>query len=211
MTDTALYDALSIIAPVAAEERRTWPAPLWLMGAASLGLAIRPASGVRQVVRLTPTLVVLPLCLMAWLVLGTDHSHAASPPPSRSAEVWAVEATFREAFQLWANERFEALWERGLLASRHRVSREAFVRGMRHRRLKPTCCWGQLRTVQVALQTTEEALVEAQVGVDVKTLGTTEVRSMIVYLRREKGVWRVALEDFLTRPEEGPFGLGWLR
>ena len=82
---------------------------------------------------------------------------------------------------------------------------------MRHRVLKPTCCWGQLRTVQVHLETTEEALVEAQVGGDVKTLGTTEVRSITVYLRREEGVWRVALEDFLTSPGEGPFGLGWLQ
>jgi hypothetical protein len=97
-----------------------------------------------------------------------------------------------------------------LLASRYRVSREAFVRGMRHRVVKPTCCWGQLRDVRVHHWGTEEALAEAQVGVDVKTLGTTVVRSMVVYLRREEGVWRVALEDFLTRPEGGPPGLGWL-
>jgi hypothetical protein len=38
---------------------------------------------------------------------------ASSPLPSRSAEVWAVEAAFREAIQLWADERFEALWEQG--------------------------------------------------------------------------------------------------
>jgi len=42
---------------------------------------------------------------------------------------------------------------------------------MRHRMVKPTCCWGQLRTGQVHLQTAEEAVVEAQVGVDVKPLG----------------------------------------
>jgi hypothetical protein len=211
MTDTVLDDALTIMASGAADELRTWAGIPWLMGVARLVLAVRSISRVCQVVRLTPTLVVVPLCLVAWMVLGTDNGHAASPPPSRSAEVWSVDATFREAFQLWADERFDALWERGLLTSRYRVSREAFVRGMRHRRLKPTCCWGQLRSVQVSLPTAEEALVEAQVGVDMKTLGTTEVRHMLVYLRREEGVWRVALEDFLTRPEEGPFGLGWLR
>jgi hypothetical protein len=113
-----------------------------------------------------------------------------------------VEAAFREAVQLWADEQFEVLWEHGLWASRYRVSREAFVRGMRHRVVKPTCCWGRLHAVQVHLQATDEALVEAQVGVDVKTLGTTVVRSMLVYLRREEGVWRVTLEDFLTRPED---------
>jgi hypothetical protein len=147
--------------------------------------------------------------LVAWPVLGLGDSRAASPAPFRSAEVWAVEAAFREALQLWADERFEALWERGLLASRYRVSREAFVRHMRHRVVKPTCCWGQLRTVQVHLQTAEEALVEAQLGVDVKTLGTTVMRRMLVYLRREEGVWRVALEDFLTKPEGGLPGFGW--
>jgi hypothetical protein len=144
------------------------------------------------------------LSLLAWLVLGGGHSDAASTRPPQLAEVWPVEVAFREAIQLWADERFEALWERGLLASRYRVSREAFVREMRHRVVKPTCCWGQLRAVRVHLQRTEEAIVEAQVGVDVKTLGTTVVRSMLVYLGREEGVWRVALEDFLTKPAVGP-------
>jgi len=31
---------------------------------------------------------------------------------------------------------------------------------------------------------------------------------MFVYLRHEEGEWRVLLEDFLTKPEDG---LGWLR
>jgi hypothetical protein len=164
---------------------------------------------VRTAACLPQVLVVLTVLPAAWPIAGVGDSRAASPPPAQSAEIWAVEAAFREAFQLWADERFDAVWARGLLASRDRVSREAFVRGMRHRVIKPTCCWGQLRTVQVHLHTTEEALVEAQVGVDLKTLGTTVVRSLLVYLRREEGVWRVALEDFLTKPEGGPPGLGW--
>ena len=196
MEQNTLYYALSPIAQVAA-------GPAALRGFFGRCKRVR-----RQWER--HVLFVLAVPLVAWLVFGLGNSHAASSLPSRSAEIWAVDATFRDAFQLWVNERFEALWERGLLASRYRVSREAFVGGMRHRVLKPTCCWGQLRSVQVHLQTTEEALVEAQVGVDVKTLGTTEVRSMTVYLRQEEGVWRVALEDFLTSPGEGPFRLGWV-
>jgi hypothetical protein len=152
-------------------------------------------------------LLVLALPLVVWPVFGVGTTHAASPPPFQPAEVWAVEAAFREAVQLWADEQFEALWERGLLSSRYRVSREAFIRGMRHRVVKPTCCWGRLGAVRVYPQATDEALVEAQVGVDVKTLGTTVVRSMLVYLRREDGVWRVTLEDFLTRPEDALSGL----
>jgi hypothetical protein len=61
--------------------------------------------------------------------------------------------------------------------------------------------------VRVHLHATDEALVEAKVGIDVKTLGTTVVRSMLVYLRREEGVWRVTLEDFLTKPEDAQSGL----
>jgi hypothetical protein len=49
----------------------------------------------------------------------------------------------------------------------------------------------------------------------VKTLGTTVVQSLLVYLRREAGMWYAALEGFLTKPEVGlPWnlpGLGWLR
>jgi hypothetical protein len=202
MTTTALHDALSRLARVAADTRRAWAATPWPIDPATLGLAIRSDSGVCQAARLTTALFILPCWLVVGLVLGASAIHAASPPPSQPAEVWPVEAAFREAVQLWADEQFEVLWERGLLSSRYRVSREAFVRGMRHRVLKPTCCWGQLRAVRVHPLATDEALVEAQVGVDVKTLGTTVVRSMLVALRREEGVWRVTLEDFLTRPED---------
>ena len=169
--------------------------------------AIPSASGIRRAARLTTALFVLLLGLVVWLASGAGTTHAASPPVSRPAEVWPVEAAFREAIQLWADERFEALWEHGLRASRYRISREVFVRGMRHRVLKPTCCWDQIHGVRVHLQATDEALVEAQIGVDVKTLGTTVRRSMIVYLRQEEGVWRITLEDFLTRPEDAQSGL----
>jgi hypothetical protein len=128
------------------------------------------------------------------------HSHPGRPRSGR----WKRRSG---RLQLWADEQFEALWERGLLSSRYRVSREAFVQGMRHRVIKPTCCWGRLRAVQVHLQATGEALVEAQAGVDVKTLGTAVVRTMLVSLRQEEGVWRVALEDFLTKPEDALSGL----
>jgi hypothetical protein len=166
-------------------------------------LAAAPVYVVLRAARSTRVPRLLVLLPAACLAFGVGEGHTASATPPRPSEVWPVEAAFREAVQLWADERFEALWERGLLASRYRVSREAFVRWMRRRAVKLTCCWGQLRDVRVHLQGTEEAIVEAQVGVDVRTLGTTVVRRMLVYLRREEGGWRVALEDFLTKPEDG--------
>ena len=181
MTDTVLHDALS--------------------------LAMRSAATVCRAARLTIALFVLPCWLVVWLAFGAGTTDAASPPTSQPAEVWPVEAAFRQAIQLWADEQFEALWEHGLRASRYRISREVFVRGMRHRVLKPTCCWDQIHGVRVHLQATDEALVEAQVGIDVKTLGTTVRRSMIVYLRQEEGIWRITLEDFLTKPEDAQSGL----
>jgi hypothetical protein len=170
------------------------------------GCIVSAGRGHERAKQRLPRLAVL--SLLAWLVLGGGHSEAALPLPPRLTDVSPVEVTFREAIQLWADERFEALWARGLLASRYRVPQEAFVRGMRHRVVTPTCCWGQLRAVRVHVKAADEALVEAQVGVNVKTLGTTVVRRMLVYLRREEGEWRVALEDFLTKPEDG---FGWLR
>jgi len=153
------------------------------------------------------------LSMLTWLAFVVGESHAASPLPPQLTDAWPVEVAFRDAIRLWADERFEALWESGLLTSRYRVPREAFVHVMRLRVVKPTCCGDQLRTVRVNFKTAEEAIVEAQVGLDVRTLGTTVVRSMLVYLRREEGGWRVALEDFLTKPEDGlPWslpGLGW--
>jgi hypothetical protein len=88
------YYALSTIAQVAA-------GPAALMG--FLGLCKRVG---RQ--REQDILFVLALPLVAWLVFGAGNSHAASSLPSQSADVWAVDAAFQEAFQLWANERFEA-------------------------------------------------------------------------------------------------------
>jgi hypothetical protein len=170
---------------------------------AGFGLGLGPAYVVCQAARSTRTLVALALLLAASLVLGSGESHAAAPAAPKPAEAWPVEASFRQAIQLWADERFDALWEHGLLASRYQVSREAFARWMRHRVVKPTCCWGQIRGVRVHLQTADEVLVEAQVGFDVKTLGTTVVRSLLVYLRRDEGEWRVRLEDFMTKPEAG--------
>jgi hypothetical protein len=207
MTDTVLHDALSLIAQVAGDKRRVGRDTPWLIGPANLGLASHAAAGVCQAARLTAALIVLPLGLIVWLAFGADTTYAASPPASSSAEVLPVETAFREAVQLWAEERFEVLWERGLRVSRYRVSREAFVRAMRHRVVKPTCCWDQIHAVRVHLQATDEAFVEAQVGIDVKTLGTTARRSMLVYLRQEEGVWRITLEDFLTKPEDALSGL----
>ncbi len=175
----------------------------WEIGAASLGLGVGPTHVVRQAARSPSALFVLALLLVAALALGPAESHAASPPATRQSEAWPVEAAFRQAIELWADEQFDALWERGLLASRYRVSREAFARWMRQRVVKPTCCWGQIRGVRVHLPAAEDALVEAQVGFDVKTLGTTVVRSLLVYLRWEEGEWRVTLEDLLTKPEAG--------
>jgi hypothetical protein len=207
MTNTARNVALSLITRVAAATRSVWAETPWLIAPAKLGLAIPSASGVHQSARLTTVLFVLPCWLVVWVALGAGATHAASPSPSRPTEAWPVETAFREAVQLWADERFEALWERGLRASRYRVSREVFVRGMRHRVVKPTCCWDQIHGVRVHFQATDEALVEAQVGIDVKTLGTTVRHRMIVYLRQEEGVWRVTLEDFLTKPEDAQSGL----
>jgi hypothetical protein len=213
MTDTAPDDALSLMAPVSADALRAWAETPWLMGAFRPGRAMRSASGVRQVSRRTTAFCAMPfwrvvgLALAVWLVCAVGSGQADVPLTSRSPEDWAVEMVFREALQLWADERFEVLWAQGLLTSRYRISREAFVWEMRHRVVKPTCCWGRLPVVRVHLHGTDEALVEALVGVDVKTLGTTVVRSMLVALRREAGVWRVRLEDFLTKPEDGLSGL----
>jgi hypothetical protein len=207
VTDPALHDALSLMAHLTSDEPRGWPGAPWPMGAASLDLSIRPASPVGQAARLTPALCVLPFWLVAWWVFGAGATQAASPPPSQLAEVWPVEAALREAVQLCADERFEALWEHGLRASRYQVSREVFVRGMHHRVVKPTCCWDQIHAVRVHSQATDEAFVEAQVGIAVKTLGTTVRRRMLVYLRQEEGVWRVTLEDFLAKPEDAQSGL----
>src|SRR5688572_23074781 len=119
------------------------------------GCIVSAGRGHERAKQRLPRLAVL--SLLAWLVLGGGHSEAALPLPPRLTDASPVEVIFREAIQLWADERFEALWARGLLASRYRVPQEAFVRGMRHRVVTPTCCWGQLRAVRVHVKAADEA------------------------------------------------------
>jgi hypothetical protein len=123
-----------------------------------------------------------------------------SPAVPLPAETAPVEEAFRQAVQLWAKGQFDALWARGLLESRYQVSKEAFIRWMRQRTITPTCCWGQIRAATVHLRHPEDALVEATLGVDVKTLGATVERTVLFHLRWEEGEWRVALEDFMFKP-----------
>lgn len=123
-----------------------------------------------------------------------------SPAVPLPAETAPVEEAFRQAVQLWAKGQFDALWARGLLESRYQVSKEAFIRWMRQRTITPTCCWGQIRAATVHLRRPEDALVEATLGVDVKTLGATVERTVLFHLRWEEGEWRVALEDFMFKP-----------
>lgn len=151
------------------------------------------------------------------LYIGFSLSGAAALPartPHRAANL-QVETALRQAIRLWANERFEALWDQGLLESRYRISRETFARAMRHRAVRPACCWEQIRSLSVRPLSEAEALVETQMGFRLRTLGTTERRTLLFYLRQEEGRWRVALEDFLTKPEVGPPwilpGIGWPR
>jgi hypothetical protein len=118
------------------------------------------------------------------------------------AETAPVEEAFRQAMQLWAKGQFGALWGRGVLESRYRVSKEAFIRWMRQRAIAPTCCWGQIRAVMVHLLSRKDTLVEATLGIDKKTLGTTVEQTLLFYLRREEGEWRVALEDLMFKPAE---------
>lgn len=103
---------------------------------------------------------------------------------------------------MWADERFEALWEQGLLRSRYLFPKEEFILKMRGRAVKPACCWRQVQEVTVHLRSSEEALVEAKMGFDSRTRGTSFDQTLTFYLRWEEGKWRVALEDFLFKPDE---------
>ena len=88
MTETTLYGALTRIAQVAAD------------GVMAVVWTAAP---------LAHALLVLAWPLVTWPMVGAGDSRVTTPPASRSAGVWAVEATFREALQLWADGQFEVL------------------------------------------------------------------------------------------------------
>jgi len=114
----------------------------------------------------------------------------------------AVEAAFKGVVRLWADERFEALWEQGLLRSRYLFPKEEFIFKMRDRALRPACCWRQVQEVTVHLRSAGDALIEAKMGFDSRTRRNSFDQTLTFYLRWEEGEWRVALEDFLFKPDE---------
>lgn len=120
----------------------------------------------------------------------------------KAADAEAIARAFREAVSLWARERFEALWERGDTLTREMVSKEEFVFRMRDRALRPACCFRQVQELTVKFQTPQDAFVEAKMGFDSRTRGTTFDTILTFYLRKEEGEWRVAVRDFLRLPDE---------
>ncbi|MFN3477567.1 MAG: hypothetical protein ACK4Z6_08490 [Candidatus Methylomirabilales bacterium] len=123
-------------------------------------------------------------------------------PAVQAAEAEAIEGAFREAVSLWASERFETLWERGDARTREMISKEEFVFRMRDRALRPACCFRQVQELTVKFQTPQDAFVEAKMGFDSRTRGTTLDTILTFYLRKEEGEWRVAVRDFLRLPDE---------
>jgi mono/diheme cytochrome c family protein len=72
------------------------------------GAAHRLMGRVWTAAPLAQALLALAWPLAAWPVVGVGDRRTPAPPAAQAAEVWAVEAAFREAFQLWAAERLEA-------------------------------------------------------------------------------------------------------
>ena len=99
--------------------------------------------------RLSHALFALALPLVVGPVFDVSDSRAASPShPGRSRSGWWTRSSGRP-FTCGPTSGCRRCGTMGCSLSRYRVSREAFVHGMRHRMVKPTCCWGQLCTVQV--------------------------------------------------------------
>lgn len=142
------------------------------------------------------------IILFAFLFVGPGGAKAASSTEPLKADAFQVEGAFREAVRLWADERFEALWGQGLLQSRYLFPKEEFIFKMRDRALRPACCWRQVQEVTVHLRSAGDALIEAKMGFDSRTRRNSFDQTLTFYLRWEEGEWRVALEDFLFKPDE---------
>ncbi|MBI3989263.1 MAG: hypothetical protein HY347_06560 [candidate division NC10 bacterium] len=142
---------------------------------------------------------VVPLVVLLGLVGSGGVALSSEGKPISTAE---VESAFKEAVRLWADERFETLWEQGLLRSRYLFPKEEFIFKMRNRALRPACCWRQVQEVTVHLRSAGDALIEAKMGFDSRSRGNSFDTTLTFYLRWEEGEWRAALEDFLFKPDE---------
>ena len=142
--------------------------------------------------------------LLLFMVFGlADISAAkkAKQPVVDKDEIKRLsERDFDSIINLWRDEKYEELYEYGTLSSHVRISKEGFIRGMRHKKFKLMCCGDAAREIDVIYKSPTVVYVKAKMGYK-NHLNKEAFRHETFRLVFEGGKWKTDIARILKLPK----------
>ncbi len=143
--------------------------------------------------------------LLLFMVFGLADISAAKRGKPPSADIDETkrlsERDFDSIIYHWKEERYEELYEYGTLSSHIRVSKEAFIRGMKQKKFKLMCCGDAAREIKVIYKSPTVVYVKAKMGYksNIKEAFRHETFKLVF----EEGKWRTDIMHILKLPRVG--------
>ena len=107
----------------------------------------------------------IPLLFMVFGLADISAAKKAKQPVVDKDEIKRLsERDFDSIINLWRDEKYEELYEYGTLSSHVRISKEGFIRGMRHKKFKLMCCGDAAREIDVIYKSPTVVYVKAKMG-----------------------------------------------
>ncbi len=108
--------------------------------------------------------------------------------------------TFNIIISLWKDEKYDALYQHGTLASRASISKEKFVQKMRTNKWGLAPSWETVQNVEPEMRTPNLVYVRAKIGHKPKQGRGVRFETKTFQMRLEKGEWKTDLSKILSSP-----------
>jgi len=146
------------------------------------------------------------LAILLFLVFGLVNVTAAKrgKTPSVDADETKrfAERDFDSIINLWRDEKYEELYDYGTLSSHVRISKEAFIRGMKQKKFKLMCCGDAAREIDVIYKSPTVVYVKAKMGYK-NHLNKEAFRHETFRLVFEEGKWKTDIMQIMKLPKGG--------
>ncbi len=143
--------------------------------------------------------------LVFFMVFGLADISAAKRGKTPSADVdetkRLAERDFDSIINLWRDEKYEELYEYGILSSHVRISKEGFIRGMKQKKFKLMCCGDAAREIDAIYKSPTVVYVKAKIGYK-NHINKVAFRHETFKLVFEDGKWRTDIMQILKLPRD---------